>query len=200
MTKTLSFYHSRNIDVDVRTATIINDAEILLDRCQGQYGPCERASDCCCGVWKSRPLLMIMENAGCASKEKNHRNRHLFKTRQTRRRPSAPRPEKHIGYAANIVEAVSDGGSVIVDYQYEQNIYSDSRFLGAHLDHLPPQETPAFIVMDGAYSGQMHRDAAAEKNVTLINTSREKHTGPGYLCRFQDQRGWRTDFAVPCLP
>lgn len=78
---------------------------------------------------------------------------------------------KHIGYVANIVEAVDHGGSVIVDYRYEQNIYSDSRFLGDHLTQMPPQESSAFIVMDGAYSGQIHRDAASEKNVKLINTS-----------------------------
>ncbi len=36
--KNLVIYHSRHIDVDIRTAAIIHDAEILLDRCQGRYG------------------------------------------------------------------------------------------------------------------------------------------------------------------
>lgn len=35
--KNLVIYHSRNIDVDIRTVAIIHDAEILLDRCQGRY-------------------------------------------------------------------------------------------------------------------------------------------------------------------
>ena len=142
----LVIYHSRNIDVDVRTATIINDAEILLDRCQGQYGH----------VKEHQLLLRCLEEQTVI--DDNGKRRLRIKGEESPKPTSLQNPtdpeatfsakagKKHIGYAANIVEAVSDGGSVIVDYQYEQNIYSDSRFLGAHLEHLPPQETPAFNV------------------------------------------------------
>lgn len=34
--------------------------------------------------------------------------------------------KKHCGYVANMEESVSENGSVITDYQFEQNTYSDS--------------------------------------------------------------------------
>jgi len=34
--------------------------------------------------------------------------------------------EEHRGYVANLEESVGENGSVITDYQFEQNIYSDS--------------------------------------------------------------------------
>lgn len=80
-------------------------------------------------------------------------------------------------YVANIVETVDGNGSAIVDYQFEQNVYSDTHFLGDHLEQLQYQEVPTVIVMDGAYTGQAYQDAAATKNVTLINTSLMGDTG-----------------------
>ena len=53
--------------------------------------------------------------------------------------------------------------------------------------------------MDGAYSGQMHRDAAAEKNVTLINTSLKGTPVPDIYADFKISEDGETDFAVPCL-
>lgn len=97
---------------------------------------------------------------------------------------SAKAGKKHTSYVTNIVEAASNDGSVILDYQYEQNIYSDSHFLGGYLDQLPPQELPAFIVMEGAYSGQIHRDAAT-KNVKLINTSLKGTPVPDIYADFE---------------
>ena len=35
---------------------------------------------------------------------------------------------KHIGYVGNIVEAVGKNCSAVIDYAYEQNIYSDNQF------------------------------------------------------------------------
>ena len=35
--------------------------------------------------------------------------------------------KKHRGYAANLEETVGEKGSVVIDYQYEQNIHSDSQ-------------------------------------------------------------------------
>lgn len=35
----------------------------------------------------------------------------------------------HRGYAANLEDTVGKNGSVVTNYQHEQNIHSDSRFL-----------------------------------------------------------------------
>lgn len=182
--RNLVIYHSRNIDIDTRTAAIIKDADILLERCQDKYSH----------VKEHQLLLRCLEeqtaidNGGRRLRikgEESPKPTSLQNPTDPEATFSAKAGKKHIGYVANIVETVSNGGSVIVDYQYEQNIYSDSRFLGNHLDQLPPQEAPAFIVMDGAYSGQMHRDAAAEKNVKLINTSLKGTPVPDIYADFE---------------
>ena len=36
---------------------------------------------------------------------------------------------QHRGYVANVTEASGEEGSIITDYQYEQNTYSDSQFM-----------------------------------------------------------------------
>ena len=77
----------------------------------------------------------------------------------------------HIGYAANVVESVDSSGSVITDYQYEKNIFSDPRFLRDHLTRTEEQKETVRIVADGGYVGQECRELAAEKNIELINTA-----------------------------
>ena len=60
---------------------------------------------------------------------------------------------EHMGYAANVEESVGENGSVITDYQYEQNIYSDSQFLKDSIDSAPEQEEECILIADGAYGG-----------------------------------------------
>lgn len=83
------------------------------------------------------------------------------------------------------MEAVGSDGSVVVDYQYEQNVHSDSRFLADHLKGLPAQNEESFIVVDGAYSGQNLRDTALEKNVQLISTSLKGISVPDIYADFE---------------
>lgn len=37
--------------------------------------------------------------------------------------------KEHRGYAANLEESVGTNGSVVTEYQYEQNNHSDSQFI-----------------------------------------------------------------------
>ncbi|MCI5919214.1 MAG: hypothetical protein MRZ75_07845 [Roseburia sp.] len=59
------------------------------------------------------------------------------------------------GYAANLVETVGKNGSVITDYQYEQNNYSDSQFLKDSFARTGVQDESITVVADGAYSGMV---------------------------------------------
>lgn len=61
--------------------------------------------------------------------------------------PSDPEPTfrkkagcKHLGYAANLSETTGKNTSLITDYAYEQNIYSDSQFIKDHLENEPIYE------------------------------------------------------------
>lgn len=69
---------------------------------------------------------------------------------------------------ANLEEAVDKNGSVITDYQFEQNSYSDSRFLKESLKRTDVQKEESTLITDGAYSGKENHDLAAEKNIRLI--------------------------------
>lgn len=168
--RNLVIYHSRTFDINTRTAAIIKDADILLARCQNKFSHA-----------KEHQLLLrcleeqtIIDPGGRRLRikgEESPKPTSLQNPTDPEATFNTKAGKKHTGYVANIVEAVDHGGSVIVDYQYEQNIYSDSRFPGDHLEQMQPQESSAFILMDGAYSGQIRRDAAAKKYVKLINTS-----------------------------
>ena len=168
--RNLVIYHSRNIDVDTRTNVIISDAETLLEKSPAAYDDIEE---------QQMLLRCLEEQTICENGMHRLRIKGLESPKPTSlQNPTDPEAtfrtkagNKHIGYVANIVEAVDGGGSAIVDYQFEQNVYSDTHFLGDHLEQLQYQEVPAVIVMDGAYTGQVYRDTAATKNVTLINTS-----------------------------
>lgn len=78
--------------------------------------------------------------------------------------------KKYRGYVANLEESVSANGSVITDYQFEQNTYSDSQFLQDSLQKTDRQEEGSILVTDGAYCGAENTDIAASKNIKLVTT------------------------------
>lgn len=75
------------------------------------------------------------------------------------------------GYVANFEESVDTNGSVITDYQFEKNTYSDSQFLKDHLDRTESQDEETILVADGAYSGKGNHDLAEEKGIRIVNTN-----------------------------
>jgi len=78
----------------------------------------------------------------------------------------------HRGYSANIVEAKNaNGDSIIENYQYEKNNHSDHEFLKETIDSMDYQEKETTIVADGGYSGDDLKTAAAEKNISIVNTN-----------------------------
>ena len=93
--------------------------------------------------------------------------------------------KEYQGYVANLEEAVGSGGSVVTDYQYEQNNYSDSQFLKDSLERTPQQEETVTLVADGAYSGKENHDLASEKNIRLVNTDLSGKTVDGILADFE---------------
>ena len=79
--------------------------------------------------------------------------------------------EKNLGYVGNIVEGVGENGSLVMDYAYEQNIYSDSQFLKDYLTTQPVYEEETVLVTDGAYAGESNSHAAADRHIRLITTN-----------------------------
>lgn len=87
-------------------------------------------------------------------------------------------------YVANLEETVGKNGSVITDYQYEQNNHSDSQFLKDSLSRNGKQEEEVLLVTDGAYLGKENRDLAVEKNIRLVNTDLSGKTVNDILADF----------------
>lgn len=79
--------------------------------------------------------------------------------------------KKYRGYVANIEEVVDKNGSVVIDYQFEQNIHSDSQFLQDRLEGMEQQEEGTVFVTDGAYCRENNTESAREKNIRLVTTA-----------------------------
>jgi hypothetical protein len=81
------------------------------------------------------------------------------------------------GYVVNLEESAGKNGSVVTDYQYEQNVYSDSQFLQDSMNKLESiepggnQDEKDILVTDGSYGGGENVLLCAQKNVKLITTA-----------------------------
>lgn len=73
------------------------------------------------------------------------------------------------GYIANVVETVDHGNSIVIDYQSEKNIYSDSRFVKDYLEKQPISEEEVILVTDGGYCGYENVKQVAEKYPSYHN-------------------------------
>ena len=81
----------------------------------------------------------------------------------------------HKGYVANIEESVGHDGSLITDYQYENNLYSDSAFLKDNLNRQEKSDEKITMVTDGAYFSADNINLADEKNIDLVTTGLTGH-------------------------
>ncbi len=163
-------YHCRNIDASDRMSTILADADSLLSQCYVGFEDIEEYK---------MLVRCIDEQTVIEDNKRRLRNKKSESPKpESLQNPTDPDAtfrtkagKSHIGYVANIVETVSNHGTVITDYQYEKNTYSDSHFLSDHIEREENQEERLHIVVDGAYSGQDLRDKAEKKNIEIINTS-----------------------------
>lgn len=163
------FYYSNGKDTDKQLKEILSDADKLISSC----------SAICEDVTEYQLLLRclseqtVIDAAGRRLRTKEDGGFHSTMLQN----PSDPEAtyrtkagKEYRGYVANMEETVGKNGSVITDYQYEQNIYSDSQFLKDSLQRSEVHEETVTMITDGAYSGKENRDLAKEKNIRLVNT------------------------------
>lgn len=164
-----TFYYSDSSEADERLKSILEDADRLLKACGTDLED----------VTEYQLLIRclseqtVVEEDGRRLRTKEEGGFHSGML-QNPSDPDATYREKagkeHQGYAANLEETVGKNGSVVTDYQYEQNTYSDSQFLKDSLEKTPVQEEEGILIADGAYSGKENRDLSGEKNIRLVNT------------------------------
>ena len=164
-------YHNKEQDAAGRTLIVIHDAEVLL-------ALCERTFD---DTSEYQLLIRLLKEQTIFHDDGTRRIRDKSEKEDASKalmNPADPEATfrrkaggKHIGYVGNIVEAVGKKGSVVIDYAYEQNIYSDNQFLNDYLARQPIYEETATLVADGAYSGENNVNAASEHQIKLITTN-----------------------------
>ncbi len=168
----LVIYYNKSEDTSTKIEKVLSDAGILMKLCAG--GGYDDYNE-------YQLLLRVLteqtnrqEDGSYHLKEAGDPSMHAG-ILQNPSDPEATYREKagkgHRGYVANFVEEKGENGSIVTDYQFEQNTYSDSRFMQDYVEKIGSQEEPVTIVADGAYSGAGIEEKAAENNVTVVNTN-----------------------------
>ncbi len=166
-------YHKKEGSIEEKILTIMREAETLISLCDAT-GVFDDTSEyqLLIRLMKERT---IMDDDG---KRRLRRKEEIEEPSKTLPNPSDPEAtfrskggKKHIGYVGNVVEGVGEKGSLVMDYAYEQNLYSDSQFLKDYLAGQPVYEEEVTTVADGAYGGEGNRKEAAKHNIKLITTN-----------------------------
>lgn len=177
-------YHQRSTDAEDRLKQLLADADKLLTLCESGY---QDSTEYDLFV-RCLSEQTVVENGTrrLRTKEDGGMNSSIMQN------PSDPEAtfrnkagKEHRGYTANLEESVGKNGSVVTDYQYDQNNHSDSQFLQEHLEQMEKQEERTVIITDGAYSGTENTRLASEKNVELITTSLTGKSAPDILAEFE---------------
>ena len=190
------FYYAKNTDYAEKALQLLADADILSDFCKDQTLD-----------WKEYELFCrciseqtIKEDGGrrLATHEDGTMDSSILQN------PSDPEAtfrskagEEHRGYVANLEESVGENGSVITDYQFEQNTYSDSQFLEDTLTKMEPAEEPIIFSTDGAYPTPANQKLAEEKNVHIISTNMPGKKANDFYADFELSDDGRMILACP---
>ena len=177
-------YHQRSTDADDCMKQLLTDADKLLALCESEYNDSTEYDlfvRCL-----SEQTIVENENRRLRTKEDGGMKSSMMQN------PSDPEAtfrskagKDHRGCAANLEESVGENGSVVTEYQYDQNNHSDSQFIQEHLEQMDKQEERTVIVTDGAYSGTENTQLAADKNIELITTSLTGKPAPDILADFE---------------
>lgn len=177
-------YHNRSKDTAKKTADILKDADILMERCGSFYDE----------VTEYQLLVRCLSEQTVVEEAKRRLKTKEDGDMDSRilQNPSDPDAtyrekagKKHHGYAANLEETVGENGTVVTDYQYDQNIHSDSQFLKEYLSSQKEQEEKVTLITDGAYSGEENQALAEEKNIDLVTTDLTGRKVPDIYADFE---------------
>ena len=162
-------YHSRSTEVDEKIAMLLRDADKLLLVCGNDF---EDVTEYQLLVRCLAEQTVVEDHARrLRTREDGGMDSSIM---QSPCDPDATFREKagkqHRGYVANLEESVGSNGTVVTDYQFEQNNTSDSEMLKEHLNQMPEQEVSVTLITDGAYSGTENQGLAASKNIELATT------------------------------
>lgn len=164
-----TFYYNDSTTIEEQIHTILSDADKLLTRCGSEFDDTTEYQL----LLRCLSEQTVVENDSrrLRTKEDGGFSSSML---QSPTDPDATFREKagkkYRGYVANLEESVGKNGSVITDYQFEPNVYSDSQFLQDNLQKTQVQKEPSLLITDGAYCGVENTALAASKNIQLVTT------------------------------
>ena len=162
-------YHNRSEESNDKMLTILKDADTLLTICGSDHQDVTEYQLFIRCI--SEQTVMDSGSRRLKTKEDGDMEPTMM---QNPSDPDATFRSKagkdHKGYVGNVVETVGENGSVVTDYQVEQNIHSDSQFMKDYIQGLDDDQPKSVVITDGAYGGEENVALAAEKNITLIAT------------------------------
>jgi len=177
------FYHQHNDDMDTIIQRLLSDSEQLLDLCKTDF---EDVTEYQLFV-RCLSDQTVVENGKRRLQTKEDRTMNSSAL-QNPSDPEATYRNKagklYRGYAANLEETVGKNGSVVTDYQYEQNTHSDSQFLQDSISKMDKADEEIILITDGGYGGGDNTAIAKEKNVTLLTTALIGKEAPDVLADF----------------
>lgn len=164
-------YHQRDLDSAERTIIVMHDAEKLIELCEGSFDDTS----------EYQLLIRLLKEQTTFNDDGNRRLREKEEKEDPSKvlmNPADPEATfrkkagaKHIGYVGNVTESVGENGSLVTDYAYEQNVYSDSQFIKDFLSEQPGKDEIATLVADGAYGGEKNISQAMDHHIKLITTN-----------------------------
>lgn len=182
--RNLVLYHNKSEETTDKITAVLRDGAALLEWCGSDYE----------GTKEYQLLTRALEEQAIMQEDGTWRLRKKGEGMradclQNPADPDATYREKagkqHRGYTANIIEERGTGGSVITDYQYEQNTHSDSAFAKETIELLGEQEEPVTITSDGAFSGEGIEKAAQSHNIEMIHTNLTGKEAPDLHADFE---------------
>jgi hypothetical protein len=163
-------YHNRRQDTSERIRIVIKDGEELLTLCGGEYDDTSEYQ-LLIRLFQEQTIIGDDDKRRLRNKEEREESSRFLRNPADPEVTFRTKGNSHIGYVGNIVETVGENGSVITDYAYEQNIYSDSQFLRDYLAGQPEYEESVTLVTDGAYGGSGNILRSAGQGIRLVPTS-----------------------------
>lgn len=165
-------YHNRAESAESKIATILEDAKVLINLCDEDV---EDSSEYKLLVRVLNEQTNIYPNGIRHLKDANDSSMDS----SILQNPSDPDAtfrhkagKNHVGYTANLVESSNENGDTLVtDFQFETNNYSDKKFIDDAIGRMDPQpeDNHTVIVADGAYTAD--EALAKSKNIDVVNTN-----------------------------
>lgn len=180
-------YHMKSMNITEKVERVLYDASLLIKRCASNYD-------------KSNEYQLLIRVIG-EQTTKDDNDALTLKDKKDKtmdstilQNPADPDAtyrfkagKHHRGYVANLTEDVDIAKeiSIISDYDYQANTYSDSQFLKDSVENSVKQTETQTLVADGAYGGEENIAKAKEKNINLVTTNFQATKPASILSNFQ---------------